>query len=152
MSGFVYAIGNAVQVKIGWSRDPMQRLDHFRVSCPMDVELLGLIPASKAQEAQLHELFQPWHLHGEWFQCIGPVAAFLEILPRPKSRTAERPKTSILTARKTLRESQAVFAARFGVDQATISRWETHGLSARPFIAKSVERIVESLRPQVAAE
>jgi transcriptional regulator with XRE-family HTH domain len=36
--------------------------------------------------------------------------------------------TDVKTARKKLGESQAVFGARFGVDQSTVHRWETKGV------------------------
>ena len=36
--------------------------------------------------------------------------------------------TEVKTARKKLGESQAIFGARFGVDQSTVHRWEKFGV------------------------
>lgn len=45
-------------------------------------------------------------------------------------------------ARARLGESQTTFADRFGVDQATISRWETEGPPERGVAAKLIERVL----------
>lgn len=51
---------------------------------------------------------------------------------------------------KRLRESQAKFALRFGVDQTTIHRWEKHGLPERGFVRKAAERILEEIEAEVS--
>lgn len=87
MTGFVYAIGDGEdRVKIGWSADPIHRMAKLQTDCPTRATLLGLVPATKAQEAELHELLDPWRLNGEWFRLEGIVAAFVGILPTPQPR------------------------------------------------------------------
>jgi DNA-binding transcriptional regulator YiaG len=57
----------------------------------------------------------------------------------------------IKKTRMELGESQAVFGERFGVDQATIHRWETISPPKRGPARKAVEDLVEgqtSLIPQ----
>ena len=57
-------------------------------------------------------------------------------------------------------ETQAEFAVHFGVNQATIQRWETRGFPPyrafpqhlRTAYSERIERIIEGLKPQVAAE
>jgi DNA-binding transcriptional regulator YiaG len=49
------------------------------------------------------------------------------------------------SARDRLKESQAAFAARFGVDQSTVHRWETDGVPSRGAAAKAIERVLEEL-------
>lgn len=44
--------------------------------------------------------------------------------------------------RTRLGESQTTFAERFGVDQATVSRWETEGPPDRGLAAKLLERVL----------
>ena len=53
--------------------------------------------------------------------------------------------TDIKTVRTRLGETQAEFALRFGVDQATIHRWETDGVPARGTARLAVEKVLESL-------
>lgn len=52
---------------------------------------------------------------------------------------------SIKEARHRLGESQEAFARRMGVDQATVSRWETRGLPDRGFTREVVERRLADL-------
>lgn len=62
------------------------------------------------------------------------------------------PATSddIKAARTALKESQAAFASRFGVDQATIHRWETEGVPERGTARLAVEKVLEGLREEPA--
>ncbi len=52
--------------------------------------------------------------------------------------------------RDRLKESQAAFAVRFGVDQATIHRWETDGVPDRGPAKKMVEIVLSSLPEPLA--
>lgn len=56
----------------------------------------------------------------------------------------------IKAVRTQLGETQAVFAARFGVDQATVHRWETDGLPTRGTARVAVETVLERLNPEAA--
>ena len=51
----------------------------------------------------------------------------------------------IRAARKVLGESQAAFASRFGVDQATIHRWEIDGPPKRGPARKLVEDLLDGM-------
>jgi DNA-binding transcriptional regulator YiaG len=53
--------------------------------------------------------------------------------------------SDIQRARKELGESQAAFAARFGVDQSTIHRWETEGPPKRGPAALGVKKLFGDL-------
>ena len=48
--------------------------------------------------------------------------------------------------RRQLGETQAQFGKRFGVNQATVHRWETYGIPARGAARMAVEKFLESLR------
>lgn len=50
-----------------------------------------------------------------------------------------------------LGESQTTFAERFGVDQATVSRWETEGPPDRGMAAKLISRVLEDLASEARA-
>jgi DNA-binding transcriptional regulator YiaG len=54
-------------------------------------------------------------------------------------------RKTIRKARKQAGESQAEFAARFGVDQATLSRWEKFGVSDKGTARKLVELVLAQL-------
>lgn len=91
MTGFVYAIWGAENtVKIGWSADPIKRLSKIASDCPAEPRLLGLIPATKAQEGEIKDLLAPWCVRREWFRFEGPVLAFVESLPRPSPKAVAR--------------------------------------------------------------
>jgi DNA-binding transcriptional regulator YiaG len=50
-----------------------------------------------------------------------------------------------------LGESQTTFAERFGVDQATVSRWETEGPPDRGVAAKLIARVLDDLAVEARA-
>ncbi len=52
---------------------------------------------------------------------------------------------TLKSVRDRLGESQTRFAERFGVDQATVSRWETAGPPDRGIAAKLIERVLDEL-------
>jgi DNA-binding transcriptional regulator YiaG len=43
-------------------------------------------------------------------------------------------------------ETQAVFGAHFGVDQSTIHRWETNGITDRGVTRLAIERVLLDLK------
>ena len=51
----------------------------------------------------------------------------------------------VKAARERLGESQAAFAARFGVYQTTVHRWETAGPPSRGAAGKAIERMLDDL-------
>jgi DNA-binding transcriptional regulator YiaG len=52
----------------------------------------------------------------------------------------------IADARGRLKESQAAFAARFGVNQSTIDRWENDGVPSRPLVQKAIKQTLEKIK------
>jgi DNA-binding transcriptional regulator YiaG len=57
----------------------------------------------------------------------------------------------IKNARNKLGESQETFAARFGVDQSTVHRWETIGVPDRGTAAHALERVLTEIETAEAA-
>jgi DNA-binding transcriptional regulator YiaG len=55
-------------------------------------------------------------------------------------------------ARCLLKESQAAFAVRFGVNQTTITRWEKHGLPRGGPTRNFIGQILHSIKQSEAAE
>jgi DNA-binding transcriptional regulator YiaG len=64
--------------------------------------------------------------------------------------TAEK----VRAARSNLGETQAKFGSRFGVDQSTVHRWETTGVSDRGTARVLMQRFLEEIgaEPREAAE
>jgi DNA-binding transcriptional regulator YiaG len=56
----------------------------------------------------------------------------------------------IKAARMALKESQAAFGSRFGVDQATIHRWEKNGLPEQGAARVAVENFLDGLKSEAA--
>ena len=56
----------------------------------------------------------------------------------------------IKKTRERLKETQAVFGQRFGVDQSTVHRWETDGLPDRGTSRLVVERELAELQASAA--
>jgi DNA-binding transcriptional regulator YiaG len=51
----------------------------------------------------------------------------------------------IKAIREKLGETQAAFAERFGVDQATVHRWETRGLPTRTLTQRAIKAVLAQL-------
>jgi transcriptional regulator with XRE-family HTH domain len=51
----------------------------------------------------------------------------------------------IRAIRSALKETQTVFAARFGIDQTTLSRWETRGVPNDAITRFWVEKILQDM-------
>lgn len=68
--GSVYFIGEALggdTIKIGWSRDPMTRLQQLQVGNPAPLKFLGCVAATRMIEPAIHQLFAGSCVSGEWF-------------------------------------------------------------------------------------
>ncbi len=59
-------------------------------------------------------------------------------------------REDIKAARNLLKESQAAFAKRFGVDQATVHRWEKKGLPEHGTARVAVESLLGDLQAERA--
>lgn len=68
--GCVYFIGDQLggdTIKIGWTRDPVARLQQIQVGNPSPLKFLGCVAAHRLIEGALHSLFAPSAVSGEWF-------------------------------------------------------------------------------------
>jgi len=68
--GSVYFIGDELggdTIKIGWSRDPVTRIQQLQVGNPAPLKFLGCVAASRQIEPGLHQLFALSYVTGEWF-------------------------------------------------------------------------------------
>jgi transcriptional regulator with XRE-family HTH domain len=53
--------------------------------------------------------------------------------------------SEIRAIRSALQETQTVFAARFGIDQTTLSRWETRGVPNDAITRFWVEKVLQDM-------
>ncbi len=81
--GFVYfmRIDGKGHVKIGFSKEPTNRLKGFTTSTPGTPKIVGFMPGTVETEGKLHKKFAALHVKGEWFKCTGALKALVETLP-----------------------------------------------------------------------
>jgi hypothetical protein len=69
--GYVYLMGDRERqvYKIGYSVDPMKRMEKINKRVPIDLIMIHAIPAINAynSEGVLHRMFKKFKLVGEWF-------------------------------------------------------------------------------------
>lgn len=68
--GWVYGFqsrGDDQAVKIGFSTDPGGRLKSLTTAHPHGMDIVLLVPGSRALEQQIHEHLSSYRLGGEWF-------------------------------------------------------------------------------------
>ncbi len=66
------------RIKIGISVDPKARLSGLSASEPLT--LLKAIPGNAKEEKELHKRFEPFRIHGEWFEPDEELIRFIESL------------------------------------------------------------------------
>lgn len=71
----IYFIGTKKVVKIGYSANPLERLQALQTGYPFELKLMALIPGSYQTECELHKLFDRLRLEGEWFRNCGQLKA-----------------------------------------------------------------------------
>lgn len=68
--GFVYLIDcpEVNATKVGFSKNPRDRLSHVQVHCPLRLVLRSFYPADDRHELALHSALSEWKVRGEWFE------------------------------------------------------------------------------------
>jgi len=81
---YVYVIEAAEtgHLKIGLARDPASRVRELQTGSPVELLLIGQVPAGPAFEALLHRRFDLYRVRGEWFSPAirEPLVALLDVL------------------------------------------------------------------------
>ena len=126
MSGYVYAIkGSDGLIKIGHSRNPQRRLSKMRCDNQGNLRLLGCVPATLSQEAELHFLLSASLERGEWFRpsrLVQTAVAMMRPWPLRGFRGGMEPAATII---KRLGGPTAV-AQIAGVHRTRVSNWTVH--------------------------
>jgi hypothetical protein len=80
IQGFVYAISNGRQVKIGWSKHhpaaSRGRIKGLQVASPPRLRVLGAFMGTMRDEARTMGLFAAHHILGEWFTDVSEIRAY----------------------------------------------------------------------------
>ncbi|MDG2063869.1 MAG: GIY-YIG nuclease family protein [SAR324 cluster bacterium] len=68
--GFVYYIQEEMEgnIKIGWSEDPIKRLQQHQTSNSRELRMLVYVKGSPDYEKEIHRKFQTSKTTGEWFK------------------------------------------------------------------------------------
>lgn len=71
-AGFIYFAQLGLRfsgpIKIGWARDPAQRVGELQMGTPDEIRLLSTLAGTSALEKQLHQFFAAHRIRGEWFR------------------------------------------------------------------------------------
>ena len=75
---YVYFLRTKNKLKIGKSRNPMERMRTLQTGCPTEITFSGAIKCKSDAHAfhiekRFHEFFAPRHKRGEWFHCTDHV-------------------------------------------------------------------------------
>ena len=111
-------------VKIGYAGDAKQRFSKIQSDSPAELELVAVEDGSVELEADRHCQFASLRVRGEWFREEGPLAEFIDALPRFKHRRRRKIHEAsplgawIVQSGHTL----ASFGELVGSNQTTISR------------------------------
>lgn len=75
---YVIAIPEISAAKIGFTSGPVdKRVRDLQTGCPHGLQLLAAIPASKADEREVHILLREYRVRGEWYGLDCPFVRLL---------------------------------------------------------------------------
>lgn len=60
--------------KVGHSADPIKRMQTLQTNAPHKLRLIGTLPGSCEEEAEIHALFDGQRMSGEWFYLSNELA------------------------------------------------------------------------------
>lgn len=66
-------------VKIGKTKNLLQRLQALQTGCPVRLSLLGWVPGYSVEEKVLHSYFDELWLLGEWFRHSDPLTQYIVV-------------------------------------------------------------------------
>lgn len=90
----VYIIEGGNYYKIGYSKNPYERLADLQVGSPSPLTLVAIVAGTRSDEKRLHIAFEESRHHGEWFKKtkeldklieahkVAPIKG-LKIIPKP---------------------------------------------------------------------
>ena len=67
--GHIYFVKVEERVKIGFSREPLQRVVNMKTAWPSPPTVILVVRGTRADEAKLHYRLRTFRRHGEWFMA-----------------------------------------------------------------------------------
>lgn len=135
MTGFVYFLRCGEFVKVGYSRQPKKRLATLQTATPHDVELLGRLPGTMAQERAVHRCLQHLHHRNEWFRMSDDIIALIrEGLPSVDTAPAPQSFASVIDA-----VGYAVLTEGLSLSMGTVSSWRARDSIPSWYLARVAE-------------
>jgi hypothetical protein len=77
---WVYFVTYADKVKIGTARSVKKRFAELQCGSPVILRLAGQMPGDNRDERELHERWNEYRLHGEWFRLNPEIRKFIRDL------------------------------------------------------------------------
>jgi len=68
-----FIVAGCKYVKIGYSCNPHDRLKELQTGNPHKLKLIATIPGLYNTEKELHSVFSPFKMEGEWFRYTGSL-------------------------------------------------------------------------------
>jgi hypothetical protein len=81
--------GEGVHVKIGFTTDVEERLRTLQTGNPKELNIQGLFNGDRDTEKELHELFEAFHVRGEWYRYCTPFVQLMTEWIESKQVTQE---------------------------------------------------------------
>ena len=73
----IYFIQQQEFIKIGYGRDPYQRLGSLQSASPFKLTMRCIVEGNTKKEAELQEKFGRYNVRGEWFRLVPEIEAFI---------------------------------------------------------------------------
>ena len=142
MTGFVYAIESGDLIKVGYSTNPPLRLTKLQSAIKAPCRLLGYIPATAADEREIHRALKGDCFRGEWFHRGSLVSHFLSTITPYQKPEKKRRLSKLATYMEAQGLNDADMAARIGhCSAAAVDKWRRGLRVPRP---EQMRRIQEA--------
>lgn len=86
-SEFIYVFGNFKKeiCKIGYSTNPLKRLNSIQTGCPFKLEIILILRGDRKIEKNLHKKYKKYKTNGEWFSFSGELRNSINSMINHKS-------------------------------------------------------------------
>ena len=74
---YFFMTKNRQYVKIGYSKNPYGRIKEVQTGCPLELMLIGYVKGDLKEERRIHEMFNRYRKHGEWFAVTGDLLYYM---------------------------------------------------------------------------
>lgn len=74
----IYFIGTLEKIKIGYTLNPIKRLNDMKRDNPEKLVLYLSLPGTKIEENNFHQIFSKYQIRNEWFEFTGALKEFVD--------------------------------------------------------------------------